>query len=217
MNNDYTHITLVVDRSGSMARLADEASSGINKFIEEQKAFPGKATLTLVQFNTRYDMVYEGDIQSAPWYRLDSAGMTALYDAVAKAIEASGSSLANLAEADRPGKVLFVIVTDGEENSSQEHRGEEGRLAIKSMVERQAKDYSWEFVFLAANMDAQLVGAGIGVANAANFAPTNRGVGQTYSSLSHSTRAYRGGPSGQSMPRMPDIDADGNEVSSTPA
>ena len=151
MRSDLTDITLVVDRSGSMGSVRDDAEGGINAFIAEQVKEPGEALLTLVQFDTEYEFIHKRvPIKQVPKYELQPRGMTALLDAVGRAIGETGERLARVPEADRPGLVIFVVMTDGQENSSKEF----AKAQIKEMIERQQNMYSWHFTFLGANQDA---------------------------------------------------------------
>ena len=151
MKDDFTDVTLVVDRSGSMDMCKDDATGGINNFIKEQAALPGQCFVTLVQFDDAYDFVHRGvPAKYVPKFTLVPRGMTALLDAVGKAINETGERLAKMDEADRPAIVAFVIVTDGHENASCEFT----RSQIKEMIERQQRDYNWHFTFLGANQDA---------------------------------------------------------------
>ena len=151
MRSDLTDITLVVDRSGSMDEVRDDAEGGVNTFIGQQAKEPGEALLTLVQFDTEYEFLHSGvPIQNVPKYELVPRGMTALLDAVGRAINETGERLAKMAESDRPSLVIFVVMTDGHENSSKEFN----KSQIKEMVERQQNDYDWHFTFLGANQDA---------------------------------------------------------------
>ena len=121
MKSDLTDITLVVDRSGSMQEIRSDAEGGVNAFVEKQAEEPGEALLTLVQFDTEYDFVHKGvPIDKVPKYELHPRGATALLDAVGRAINETGERLAKMAEPDRPGLVIVVIMTDGLENSSRE-------------------------------------------------------------------------------------------------
>jgi hypothetical protein len=121
MNKDLTDITLVVDRSGSMQQRREDAQGGVNAFVQQQAREPGDALLTLVQFDTEYEIVHSGvPVQDVPEYELVPRGLTALLDAVGRAINETGKRLSDMNEADRPGLVIFVITTDGLENSSQE-------------------------------------------------------------------------------------------------
>jgi hypothetical protein len=177
MRSDLTDITLVVDRSGSMQAVQKDAEGGVNAFIEEQAKEPGEALLTLMQFDTEYEIVHSGvPLKDVPHYRLVPRGMTALLDAVGRAINETGERLEKMDEADRPGLVIFVINTDGLENSSQEFT----RDQIKEMIEHQQTKYNWHFTFLGANQDAFAEAGHLGIhaAGAANYAQAK--VGQAY-------------------------------------
>ncbi len=170
MRKDLTDITVVLDRSGSMASCLNEAENGLNHFIEEQKKQPGHALFSLIQFDTEYEFIHKGlPIRDVPRCVLQPRGMTALLDAVGRAINETGQRLAAKPERERPGLVVFVIVTDGQENSSHEFR----KSQIKRMIEEQQKTYNWQFTFLGANQDAFAEARGIGIAvmAAANFNP----------------------------------------------
>ena len=169
MKSDLTDITLVVDRSGSMAQVREDAEGGVNSFIEQQAKEPGEALLTLVQFDTEYEFLHKGvPISQVPKYELVPRGMTALLDAVGRAINETGERLAKMDEHDRPGLVVFVVMTDGQENSSKEF----SKADIKAMIQRQQDTYHWHFTFLGANQDAfaEAGGMGIAAAGVANFA-----------------------------------------------
>jgi uncharacterized protein YegL len=170
MRQDLTEIVLVVDRSGSMESCRSDAEGGVNTLIEEQKKGAGEARLTLVQFDTEYEFVHQTvPIKDVPRYALIPRGGTALLDAVGKAIAQTGERLKALPEDQRPGLVVFVIVTDGQENSSREY----SKAAIKKMIEEQQTKWKWQFTFLGANQDAfaEAGGLGIPVAAAAMFVP----------------------------------------------
>lgn len=161
MRTDLTDITMVIDRSGSMESIRSDAEGGINTFIESQKSESGEALLTLVQFDGEYEFVHKGvSIGSVPRFELVPRGSTALLDAVGRAINETGARLAAMDESQRPGLVVFVIVTDGAENSSREFT----RDQICKMVEHQQSAYKWQFTFLAANQDAFAAGGSMGIA-----------------------------------------------------
>jgi len=169
MRSDLTDITLVIDRSGSMEEIRSDAEGGINAFIREQARQSGEALLTLVQFDDEAEFVHRGiPIKRVRDYKLVPRGSTALLDAVGQAINETGSRLAKMPEADRPGLVVFVIVTDGEENSSKEF----SKARVKAMIQRQQTKYNWQFTFLGADQDAfaEAGGMGIAAAGTANFA-----------------------------------------------
>jgi hypothetical protein len=198
MRADLTDITLVVDRSGSMSSIRADAEGGINTLLAEQAAQPGQALLTLVHFDTEYEFVHRGvPVSRVPPYRLLPRGMTALLDAVGRAIAETGERLARTAEAERPGLVVFVVVTDGQENSSREYT----KARIKEMIEHQQSVYNWQFTFLGANQDAfaEAGGLGIDASGVANYAPGKVGA------------AYRG--TSDKLSRMRKQRSAGEEVS----
>jgi len=147
-DNTLADITLVIDRSGSMGAIKDEAQSGINAFIQEQAKAQGRANLTLVQFDTEYEFVHHGvPIGDVPPYTLEPRGMTALLDAVGRTVDEVGRRLAALPEHGRPGVVVCAIVTDGQENSSRTYT----RQRVREMISHQRDAYNWQFVFLGAD------------------------------------------------------------------
>lgn len=161
---DMTLINVIFDRSGSMEIIAEEAVGMFNGFLEEQKALPDYAELSLVQFDDQYDECYtcKPIKDCVPLIRGQTyipRGMTALHDAVGKTINKIGGQLANLPEEDRPKRVLFIIITDGHENNSREFTGQ----TVKDMITLQKNKYYWDFIFLAAGINAFEEGSTIGM------------------------------------------------------
>jgi uncharacterized protein YegL len=192
-DSNYTHIVLVADRSGSMAMIQEDAQGSINTFIADQKAQPGRATFTLIDFDGEYRVLQENvDIQDVKPYHLSPRGGTALLDAWGRAVSSTGEFLNSLPEDERPGKVIVVIVTDGGENSSREYTAEQ----IKELTEKQRNVYSWEFIFLAANQDAVQVGTSYGVAtgSALTYAHTGAGATRSFAAASSLVSSYRTNP-----------------------
>ena len=160
MRNDLTDITVILDSSGSMESCRTDAEGGLNNFNEEQKAQSGDAVFTLVKFSTDYDFEYKAvPIGQVSKVILRPSGGTALLDAVGRGIIEAGQRLAAMPEEQRPGLVVFVILTDGEENSSREFKKE----VICKMIEEQTRVYSWQFMFLGANQDAFAEAGGMGI------------------------------------------------------
>ena len=160
MRSDLCDLTIVLDKSGSMASCRADAEGGLNAFIDDQKKQPGYANLTLVQFDTDYKFVHRGvPIQEVGHCTLQPGGMTALLDAVGRAINDTGDRLRRMHEHDRPGLVIFMIITDGEENSSREFT----RTQIRQMIEHQQAAYNWQFSYLGANQDAFAEGQSFGI------------------------------------------------------
>jgi hypothetical protein len=197
MKRDSTHITVILDRTGSMESIRDDTIGGFNNFLEGQKDQPGQATLTLVQFDTQdpYEVIHSfAPLRDVPPLTRESyvprAG-TPLLDALGRGMNDLEKRLSAMKKADRPSKVVMVVVTDGQENSSREFR----RDRIVKMIESHRKKDGWQFMFLSADLDA------IGDAMAVGFQPaavmvfdkSARGTSRAWGSLSASIACYRDG------------------------
>lgn len=155
---NYTHIKVVVDRSGSMASCRSDMIGGLDQFFEDQAKLPGRCLVDYSQFDDRYENVFfDKNVKDARAV-LQPRGLTALVDAIGKSVTEFGEKLAALPENERPGKVIVVVVTDGFENASTEWTADK----VKELVKQQQDEYSWDFVFLGANMDAVSVSAQYG-------------------------------------------------------
>jgi hypothetical protein len=179
-----TEIVVVLDRSGSMGSIAPETVEGFNKFLTEQQNSEGEAYITLVQFDDRYELNYQSiPVKNAQPLILGESfvprGSTALLDAIGKTIE-------NL---DTKRDVVFVIITDGEENSSSTYE----RKAINKMIDALQKEEGWKFLFLAANQDAIAAGSSIGIkaSNAMSYDATGDSVASVFYSVSSNMASYR--------------------------
>jgi hypothetical protein len=181
---NYTHVSLVVDRSGSMADLKNDAQGGINTLIAEQFAEDGQLTVTLSDFDEVFNDVIR--MGAKPFqYELSPRGSTALLDAVGKEITRTGEDLGALPESERPEKVLFVVVTDGEENASREFNLQ----AIRQAIKVQREQYNWEFQFIGAD-EAAWQGQNLGM-KSASFNRSDKGQRGAYKSMSNSLKDYR--------------------------
>lgn len=159
-NLDLRHITVILDRSGSMITVRDDTEGGLRAFLEAQHEAPGTTTVSLYQFDDQYEAVYERKpLADVPPFKLRPRGATALLDAVGRTITALGEHLADTQEADRPGEVVVVILTDGHENASAEYT----KTTVKKLITRQQDEYGWKFVFLGADQDAFAAAGGIGI------------------------------------------------------
>lgn len=176
-NPDLVHYILIIDRSGSMQAIQKDTQGGIRAFVDKQLegVDPAKRTVSLYQFDTEHDTVLDwAPLADARDYKLQPRGGTALLDACGFAIKREGEKLAAMSEEDRPGYVMVVIATDGEENSSKEYK----RDAIKKMITHQQDTYDWRFTYLGANQDAFAEAGSIGIAaaSAMNFRATGQSV-----------------------------------------
>lgn len=146
MRNDYIHITLVCDKSGSMYSSKDDVIGGVQKIIDEQKANKeGKCTVSLYTFNEKVNEVFVGkDVNEIEKFKYSPDGMTAMNDGLGIAIDNTGKFLADMKEEERPGKVLVAVFTDGLENASKEYTLKQ----IQDKIKEQTNVYSWEFIYM---------------------------------------------------------------------
>jgi Mg-chelatase subunit ChlD len=204
MRKDYTHVTIVLDRSSSMNAIAREMEQGLRDFVKEQQKIPGKLTLSLFRFNEKVDKLFSfkdsEDLQKNDLV-LQPSGLTALLDGIGEAISDTGRILAEMKEIDRPSKVITIIITDGDENSSKEYKKE----TINRMIKHQEKVYSWQFLFLGADQDAITKGKelGINTQSCLNFVSTPESTTDSLRYLSASVSNYRGGGTNKTVFRDP--------------
>lgn len=185
-NPDLTLIAVLLDRSGSMQSIKSDTEGGFAAYLEQQREVPKTIEVTLAQFDTEYECVYANrPLAQVPPLDLQPRGMTALYDAVGKLITDVGAELAQRPEHERPGTVIVVVLTDGHENSSKEWT----HLAVKSLITQQREVYSWDFLFLGANMDAVTIGTEMGFApnQSITYAAAPKGVRAVFAAASSYT------------------------------
>jgi len=181
---NYTHLTLVVDRSGSMSSFRDDAQGGIDTLLTEQFADTGIFTYTLVEFDGEINTVSRLSSTHEP-YTLLPRGNTALFDAVGSEIIATGADLARLPEEKRPEKILFAIVTDGHENASREFN----LSRLRDMIATQERDYSWNFQFIGAEA-AAWQGQELGI-NSSSYRRSEKGASSAFKSMSRNLGEFR--------------------------
>lgn len=193
-NANKSLIAALLDRSGSMQSIADDMRGGFDGFIAKQVGQPGETLVTLAQFDDEYEVVYERvSVDAVPPLTLQPRGRTALLDAIGRFVTEIGSGLAAMPNGERPGDVTVLVITDGHENASVEWTLE----AVRALIAQQESDYSWDFVFLGANMDAVEVGANLGFrpGKSLTYDADGDGVGGAWSAMSgYTTRKRSRGP-----------------------
>lgn len=193
MKSDYTHIAMVLDRSGSMASIASDTIGGVNAFLETQRKVPGECSVTLVQFDDIIETLCDGkriaEVQPLTKETYVPRNNTALYDAVGQTIVKTGDCLMHKPEAERPGKVIFAIITDGMENASREY----DRAKVFDMIKHQREAYKWEFIFIGANQDALATGEGMAIprSHSMNYAANAKGTSHAYAAAASNLTKFR--------------------------
>lgn len=198
MNNNLTDITIILDRSGSMACVKDDTIGGYSTFIKSQQELPGECLLSMVQFNDAVGTVYSAiPIKEVPTLAFEPCGTTALLDAIGQTIHVTGSRFEALEEATRPGKVMIVIITDGAENASKRY----SRDRVFDMIAQQTTKYAWQFVFLGANQDAIAAGGslGIGLDRSLTYASNSIGTRSAFVAVGKMSRSIRSEAAGHAV------------------
>ncbi|MGD0739833.1 MAG: vWA domain-containing protein [Terracidiphilus sp.] len=194
MRNNFTRIAIVLDRSGSMESCKESTVSGFNEFIRTQQELPGEAMVKLVQFDDRYETVFDMNLKLCPELTQNTfvpRGSTALLDAQGRTIVELGKELAALPENERPSKVVVVTLTDGLENASKEYNLER----IGELIREQRDKYNWDFVFLGANQDAIQTAAAMNIPlpSAMSYSTSKAGIAATMAAVSHYVGSARKG------------------------
>ena len=193
MKNGITELVFILDRSGSMAGLEDDTIGGFNAMIEKQKKLDGKVYVSTVLFandsKVLHDRINIEKIETLTDRDYCVGGGTALIDAIGGAIHHIGNVHKYARPEDVPEHTLFVITTDGMENASHRYSADEVRRKIR----RQEEKYGWEFLFLAANIDAAETARRIGIRRerSANYRYDKDGTGKLYECMSEVVSSVR--------------------------
>lgn len=193
MKKGLTELVMILDRSGSMHGLERDTVGGFNAMIEEQKKKEGEVLVSTVLFNDESKVVHDReDIQkikpmTEKVYQV--GGSTALIDAMGDAIHHIGNVHKYIREEDRPEHTVFVITTDGMENSSHKYSSDQ----VKKVVEQKKKKDGWEFLFIGANIDAVETAKSVGISEkyAANYVSDAEGTELNYRAMNKAVSCMR--------------------------
>jgi hypothetical protein len=193
MKKNFTELVFILDKSSSMAGLEGDTIGGYNSVLKKQKALEGEVAVTTVLFDNHYQLLHDrinikgvSPITEREYY---VGGSTALMDAVGMTINKIINVQKNTSPEEKAEKVIFVITTDGMENASREYT----RPMVKKLIEKQEKEYGWEFIFLGANIDAVEFAEGIGIRRdrAANFHADSKGIKANYEAINDAVCCMR--------------------------
>jgi len=193
MKKKVTEVVFILDRSGSMGGLESDTIGGFNSLINKQKEEDGKAYVTTVLFDDMYEVIHNRtNLKKIPKMTQKDyyvRGTTALLDSIGKTIKLVSETQKIISE--KSDNVMFVIITDGMENASQEYTQEK----IKKIIEKKKSKHGWEFVFLGANIDAVKTARNIGISKdrAANYHADSEGINVSYAAVSETVKSYRSG------------------------
>jgi uncharacterized protein YegL len=193
MKKGLTELVFILDKSGSMSGLEADTIGGFNSMLQKQQAAEGDCCVTTVLFDNNYELLHDRINLKAVSPMTDKeyqvGGCTALLDAIGRTIHKIGNAQKNTADDYRAEKVMFVIITDGEENSSREYTTEK----VKSQIERQKNKYGWEFIFLGANIDAVETAGRFGISadRALDYVPDKVGTKLNFAVMSETVMSFR--------------------------
>ena len=191
--NNITEIVFILDKSGSMSGLEADTIGGFNAMIDKQRRLEGDTWVSTVLFDNDSTVLHDRvKLERVPRMTerdYTPGGCTALLDAVGGAIRHIGNIHKYARPEDVPSKTMFVITTDGMENASHRYTSRE----IKEKIKRQTEKYGWEFIFLAANIDAVETASRIGIRSdrAANFSQDGEGFAMSYAAANCAIRTLR--------------------------
>jgi len=193
MKKNLTEMVFILDKSGSMAGLEKDTIGGFNALIEKQKKLDGECLVSCVLFDNGQKVIYDrvplSEIKPMTEEDYTVGGCTALVDALGLAVKHIGGIHKYIREEDVPEHTIFVITTDGMENASHIYSS----AKVKKMVEKKTEKHGWEFLYLAANIDAVDTGAAIGIkeGRAANYKCDGMGTGMLYEAVSAAVGSMR--------------------------
>ena len=192
MGNRDTELVFILDKSGSMMGLEKDTIGGFNSLLMKQKSEEGVARVTTVLFDHRYTLLHDRlplkSVMPLTKKDYEPAGTTGLLDAVGRTIDSLLENLIGIPKETYPS-VLFVIITDGEENTSKDYTLERIRKRIEFCKESEG----WQFIYLGANVDAFAEAAtiGIGASRTASYHADSVGVSVNFEVLNSAMSQLR--------------------------
>ena len=189
--NGQTELVFILDRSGSMSGLESDTIGGFNGMIAQHRSEGGDVLVSTVLFDHENEVIHDrvriAEVPTLTDKEYYTRGCTALLDAMGDGIRHIKNVHKYARPEDRPARTMFIITTDGMENSSTRYTADQVRAMVK-----QQEEAGWEFVFLGANIDAVQVAGGLGIRaeNAVEFACDAAGVRENFASLSRMTCAF---------------------------
>ncbi len=186
MKKDLTELIFILDMSGSMAHLTDDTIGGFNSVLKEHANKEGEVLVTTYLFNNDSRMLHDRlpikDVPAMTDKDYRAGGCTALIDAMGDAIKHIVGIHRYARPEDIPEHTIFVITTDGMENASHKYSAEQ----VRKMVTHEQEKYGWEFIFLAANIDAVETAGHYGIRpeRAVNYMHDEVGTGNVYEAVS---------------------------------
>ena len=177
--NKEINIVFLLDRSGSMHGVETDTIGGYNSYIKSR--IKDNAYITTILFDDKYEILNKNtpikEVNTLTEKDYYTRGSTALLDAIGKAT--------NYMDELNKEKVIFIITTDGYENSSTDYTKEQ----IKEIINNHK---NWEFVYIGADIDSYTEASSIGIksTNTANYKKNKKGISNLFASVSKLSKMY---------------------------
>lgn len=186
MKKRRTELVFILDKSGSMSGLETDSIGGYNSMLAQQRALTDDCLITTVLFDNEclllHDRLKLTKVKDLTHKDYLVGGSTALLDAI-------GQTIQHMSQVKDARNVLFVIITDGQENASRQFTVQ----TVKRLLEQQKEAKGWEFIFLGANIDAVETASRIGISpdHAADFLSDSEGTQLNYQVIADTITTYR--------------------------
>ena len=177
--NNEMDVVFLLDRSGSMGGIEKDTIGGYNSYIDSQRGKNVKVTTIL--FDDKYEVLHNREdvdnIKKLTNKEYYVRGCTALLDAIGKTIREM--------EDKNPNKVIFIITTDGYENTSTKYN----KSQIKELI---SVHKDWKFMYIGADIDSYSEGRSLGIKDEfiANYKKTDRGISKLYNALTTASKLF---------------------------
>lgn len=192
----WTDLTLILDRSGSIADIRESLLAGINQFLAGQAKEAGHTRISLIRFDDQFETVWDRIPLSGATFLhsqdLVPRGRTALYDAIGLTLERTQEHLARLSPANRPAQVIVAVFTDGQENASRRFT----RASLQDLISR-CRNNDWQILFLASSLEALEDARDLGIdpKSSVRYENSAEGIMEAFACLHHDVSALRQSPS----------------------
>jgi hypothetical protein len=180
-----------------MTNVRNDVIGGFNTFRQEQLDLEGECLMTLVQFDSVYEVLHDlvplAEVPPRDTRNFVPRGATALLDALGQALSSTREKIEAMDEVERPGLVVTIIFTDGWENSSVEW----GLAKVRKLITDSETELGWQTIYLGANVDAFAEADNLGIrsSSAAGFSADSKGSRAAYAGTSAYVGRMRGATS----------------------
>lgn len=193
MSDNYVHVHIILDRSGSMSGIKLDIIEKFNRFLQKQMDLPGKTTLSLIQFDSEnpYEVIYDfEDVQKIPLLTGDvyqPRAMTPLLDAIGKGMYDLEARVNQMKNEEKPEAIVFAVFTDGYENNSKEFSFAD----VKARMKELEKKLNCEFLFFGTERKGIQEATTVGFSTTMYFKKSRQGIHDAMEHLDYRVRTKK--------------------------